>query len=268
MEIKRTLIYRAKGVNPCDGWVKGGIYYVDNNVNDPFCQTPLKGKYYIVSYRAGDWNMGKWEHIEVIPETIQQCTGYVDDNNQEIYEGDVLLINREVSYDEDGTRSLGMNSSYNIVMSKDGAFRIDTDELLHKLDKDYECCYQIVGNIFEIQGIEKVINYRTGLLCDDFDKHHDKTFPELIEVAYFEFAKEAASIPMDSYKCTYDKEKHILSIYFTKDSVNYHLVKSNIDDTPEYTLYKYNTNEIIHKYDKLNISDNFNEIIDTIKKTV
>ena len=268
MQIKRTLIYRAKGVNPCDDWVKGGIYYVDNNVNDPFSRTPLKGKYYIVSYDAGDWNMGKWEHVEVIPETIQQCTGYLDDNNQEIFEGDVLYINRDISYDEDGTRTLGINGTYNIVTFKDGAFRIDSGELLHKLDTDHECCYRVVGNVIEMQGNEAVTNYRTDILCDNFDKHHNKDYPELIEVAYFEFAKEAANIPMDNYKCTYDNEKQILSIYFTKNSVNYHLIKSNIDDTPEYTLYKYNTNEIIHKYDKLITNDSFEEIINTLKKTV
>ena len=85
MNQQRIITYRAKGVNPCDGWVEGGLYYTDNNHNEPFNTMPIITKYFIVSYFSGDWNMGKWEHVEVHPKTIQQFTGCYDSFTNRIY---------------------------------------------------------------------------------------------------------------------------------------------------------------------------------------
>lgn len=266
METQRIIKYRAKGMNPCDGWVKGGLYYTDNNHNDPFNTRPINTKYFIVCYFSGDWGMGKWEHVEVIPKTIQEFTGEHDSHSEDIYEGDVLHIH-SVSYDEDGTRSISNNFIEGVVIFEDGMFLLDTGNTKLQFPlKSATSEIKIVGNVLSLKKNKIANEYRANELIKDFDKHRINNYPEHIDAAFISFAKEVTQILMDDYICTYNKGKEQLVIVFRHEYKRYMISKSNLDTTPEYQLYICDENHLLNKFIEITKTSNFQTIINTIEK--
>ncbi len=80
--------FRGKALEECKqkrikkgDWVKGHLY-VDSQ-NRYFIVLPMDSRYFIFEFPLG--------MIEVIPETVGQWTGFLDENDEEVYEGDILL---------------------------------------------------------------------------------------------------------------------------------------------------------------------------------
>lgn len=266
MNQQRIITYRAKGVNPCYGWVEGGLYYTDNNHNEPFNTMPIITKYFIVSYFSGDWNMGKWEHVEVHPKTIQQFTGCYDSFTNKIYEGDVIRV-RNVSYDEDGTRLTSIDFTEGVVVFEDGAFMFNNGEkcLVSSL-KSITTEIEVVGNALTLKKNKTANEYRANMLINEFEKHINDTYPEHIDAAFITFAKEASQILMEDYTCIYDKNKQALTIIFKNDYNKYLISKNNLEDKPEYQLYVCCDKGLLQSFVKMKKDSDFQTIINTIEK--
>ena len=261
----KNIKYRAKGINKADGWVTGCYYYVDDNTNNPFQCKPSLVTHYIVHYWSGDWNMGCWNHIEVLPKTIQQYTGLKDKNGREIYEGEILRIYYSISYDDDGTCTIGSEYKDAVVKFEKGAFKLDSGELLFNIEPWFNLI-EVVGNALELTNNEIANAYRQCLLIENFEKNHQDNWPELIDVAYIAFAHEAAKINMDDYICQYNSVIEALTIEFTQNGNKFIIIAGNLDNELGYTLQTVNEKEFVNRFINLKSSTNFNDIIEYFNK--
>nr|DAY12596.1 MAG TPA: YopX protein [Caudoviricetes sp.] len=67
-------------------WVEG--YYACQS-NHACFSSALKFQHFIYKDICLDFNLGGLEEIEVIPETVGQCTGRTDKNGKLVFEGDI-----------------------------------------------------------------------------------------------------------------------------------------------------------------------------------
>ena len=115
--------FRAKPCNDNEKiWVEGTYTFIDNNKNQPFDTTPIIEKHYITSYYSGDWNMGTWEQNEIYANTLQQYTNVNDENNVNVYEGDIVSV-----FDLNDNK---INDD--VVAYENGSFYLQSNELFLK----------------------------------------------------------------------------------------------------------------------------------------
>jgi uncharacterized phage protein (TIGR01671 family) len=81
---------KFRGKTQWGEWIFGSYVQTDDNSNNPMQHHPLTISHKIMAYFSGDWNMGGWSPIEVLPETIGQFIGLADKNATEIFEGDIV----------------------------------------------------------------------------------------------------------------------------------------------------------------------------------
>ena len=255
--------YRAKAKNQAIyNWVYGTYFCIDNNKNNPLNTLPIKREHFIVSYCSGDWNMGGWDNIEISIGTLQQNTGVKDENEKDIFEGDILKIYTQVSYDEDGTYTVGTEFIEGVVVYENGGFKLHNGIYLHEIDPWFNKVY-IVDNIIESEDNQTAIDYRTKLLCDKFETNRTDVYPDLIDVAFLDLAKNAAKIPMDDFICNYNLYNSERQIIFVKGYVRYMLSEYiRNDEHDEYDGSRY---EITCSTGSCN-SNNFEDIIEFVKK--
>ena len=150
--------YRAKTVNNDRlFWVYGSyikmLPYTPAPVRE--CEPPESDyKHLIVREDFSDWNMPRGlKSVEVLPETVGQCTGLKDKNGNYIYEGDVVRYAEYEIEDEDvepdweyGEIIWGDKYSYPAFDFKNGNL-FDCNGLSYIFNEGW--VIEVIGNIYD-----------------------------------------------------------------------------------------------------------------------
>lgn len=220
---------KFKAQNPDNVWLYG---YYKHSRCDHYILT--KDKY------------GFLEENPIIPETLREFTGLYDDEGSEIYEGDILRL-YPISYDEDGTRTISLECQQDTIVFQNGGFKLENGPYLHEIER---MMYRILVLSNE-KSNDKVIK-----LCNNFDKNRNDNYPELIEVAFLEFAKKCVKLPLENYHCTYNIKSNELEVAFSYNDKNYKVTETiNNNVNNKYTLYLLNDNIVLHLLSSNNIMD-------------
>lgn len=135
-------------------WVEG--YYACQS-NHSCLKSSLKYQHFIYRDICLDFNLGGLEEIEVIPETVGQCTTLTDKNGKLIFTGDILHIKTGKGW----ACPVGTDIYYEVVFTE---FNEQCDECTEYIgfmadnihDDEYSIQYlvraygaEVVGNVYD-----------------------------------------------------------------------------------------------------------------------
>lgn len=136
----REIIFRGQRTDNNE-WVKGGVCDWGSNESSIFVVNHYEGSMFEPPYTDLD-------EVEVYTQTVGQFTGVLDKDENQIFEGDIILVTTDGEMLHEG-----------VVIFKDGAFFIDVPGFdcfpLHSyFDNNQESnAYElsIIGNIYDNQ---------------------------------------------------------------------------------------------------------------------
>lgn len=140
-----------------DEWVEGVAIFADNKA---FILNNAKVEF----IKGFNENRLNFVLVEVIPETVRQCTGLKDKNGKLIFEGDILHIKTGKGW----SCPIGTNIYYKVVFTEFNIQHYSNTEYIGFMAERSNNC---LSSIYYV-----VTNYGAEVIGNEFDN------PELLEV--------------------------------------------------------------------------------------
>lgn len=140
----RTIKFRGKRTDNGE-WVYGYYWKEDNN---PCFRNELIEQHYISVQNNHDWYLTSLDDYNVITETVGQFTGLIDQNKEDIYEGD--LIKMEEWWYEGDYKCFGFIGK---VIFDNGQFAVNGNGDMNYIELDscsiHNHQFEVIGNIYD-----------------------------------------------------------------------------------------------------------------------